>query len=87
MEWPKELLQIFDDPLLEDVHPGQKSLTPSGRMAGKLEEIAAWVDAHDGKLPSEDGSIEEKLLYRRLEKLRKENNPDIKKYDRLHLLG
>lgn len=86
MEWPEELLSIFEDPLLKDVHPKPKAPTSADRMADKLEEISAWVEAHGGKLPSKDGSLEEKMLYRRLASLKEESGEDIKKYDRLHLL-
>ena len=33
MEWPKELLEIFDDPLLDDVRPKAVAPTSNDRMA------------------------------------------------------
>ena len=35
MEWPKELLEIFDDPLMADVRPKPKTPTPDDRLAQK----------------------------------------------------
>ena len=39
MDWPEELLEIFDDPLLADVRPKPKAPTPDDRLAQKLLEI------------------------------------------------
>ena len=33
MDWPEELLEIFDDPLLADVRPKPKAPTPDDRLA------------------------------------------------------
>ena len=41
MDWPEELLEIFDDPLLADVRPKPKAPTPDDRLAQKLLEIKA----------------------------------------------
>ena len=46
MDWPKELLEIFDDPLLADVRPKPKAPTPDDRLAQKLLEVNKWVTEH-----------------------------------------
>ena len=51
MDWPEELLEIFDDPLLADVRPKPKAPTPDDRLAQKLLEINKWVAEHDGQRP------------------------------------
>ena len=43
MEWPKELLDIFEDPLLDDVRPKAAAPTANDRLAMKLVEITDWV--------------------------------------------
>ena len=61
MDWPEELLEIFDDPLLADVRPKPKAPTPDDRLAQKLLEINKWVAEH-GSEPTADGGLKEKLL-------------------------
>ena len=39
MEWPKELLEIFDDPLLDGVRPKAVAPTANDRMQQKLAEV------------------------------------------------
>ena len=51
MDWPEELLEIFDDPLLADVRPKPKVPTPDDRLAQKLLEVNKWVAEHDGLRP------------------------------------
>ena len=36
MEWPKELLELFDDPLLDGVRPKAAAPTANDRMVQKL---------------------------------------------------
>lgn len=43
MDWPEELLKIFDDPLLADVRPKPKAPTSDDRLAQKLLEVNKWV--------------------------------------------
>ncbi len=85
MEWPKELLEIFDDPLLADVRPKPKAPTPDDRMAQKLLEVNAWVAAN-GREPQADGPLKEKLLAARLKSLRQQANESLRQYDEYHLL-
>ncbi len=87
MEWPKELLDIFEDPLLDDVRPKAMVPTANDRLALKLVEITDWVEAH-GREPQKDGDLAEKMLFASLKSMR--NRPDksaLKIFDRLNLLS
>lgn len=86
MDWPEELLEIFDDPLLADVRPKQKELTPDDRMAQKLLDINKWVAEH-GREPIADGGLKEKLLATSLKALRTKATDSLRQYDEFHLLG
>lgn len=86
MDWPEELLEIFDDPLLADVRPKQKELTPDDRMAQKLLDINKWVAEH-GREPIADGGLKEKLLATSLKALRTKATDSLRQYDEYHLLG
>lgn len=87
MEWPEELLEIFDDPLLADVRPKPKSPTPDDRMAQKLMDVNKWF-AENGHEPMlAGGSFQEKLLARSLKALREQANDSLRQYDEYHLLG
>jgi hypothetical protein len=88
MEWSDDLLKIFDDPMFDDVHPKAKPISPDDRLAMKLEEINKWIDAN-GREPSSNGDLKEKLLCRSLLRLRKGKDSEkenLKQYDRLKLL-
>ena len=86
MEWPKELLEIFADPLLDDVRPKAVAPTSNDRMAHRLIEISDWVEAH-GREPQPNGDLNEKMLFASLKKIRSEaNNYSLKMFDRLNLL-
>lgn len=61
MDWPEELLEIFDDPLLADVRPKPKAPTPDDRLAQKLLEVNKWVAEH-GSEPKADGGLKENCL-------------------------
>ena len=69
MEWPKELLEIFDDPLLDGVRPKAAALTANDRMQQKLAEVNDWIDKN-GREPRPDGDLKEKLMYAAMTKLR-----------------
>lgn len=85
MEWPKELLEIFDDPLMADVRPKPKTPTPDDRLAQKLLDINAWY-ASNCREPQADGPLKEKLLARSLKILRDKANDSLRQYDEYHLL-
>ena len=69
MEWPKELIEIFDDPLLEGVRPKAAAPTASDRMHQKLAEVNNWI-AKNGRAPSPNGDLKEKMMYAAMTKLR-----------------
>ena len=69
MEWPKELLEIFDDPLLDGVRPKVAAPTPNDRMRQKLEEVNNWI-ARKGRKPRNDGDLKEKMMHAAMTKLR-----------------
>ena len=43
MEYPKELEELFNDPLLADVKPASKPLTADDRLAEKLLCINEYI--------------------------------------------
>lgn len=61
MEWPAELLEIFDDPLLADVKPKPAAITADDRQQRKIEDLRAWIAEH-GREPQKTGNLKEKLL-------------------------
>ena len=72
MEWPKELLEIFDDPLLESVRPKAAAPTANDRMQQKLAEVNDWIAKH-GREPKPDGDLKEKMMCAAMIGLRKKN--------------
>ena len=72
MEWPPELLEIFDDPLLEGVRPLTFAITPEDRMGQKLLKLNEWI-ARYGREPQKDGLLEEKMMYATMIGLRRNN--------------
>ncbi len=85
MEWPEELVELFDDPILENVRPKAAPLTANDRRVKKLQEISEWVK-NNGRLPLRSGTIKEKCLWKSLDTLRKEASEELKVYDTLNLL-
>lgn len=69
MEWPKELLEIFDDPLLDGVRPKVAAPTPNDRMQQKLAEVNGWI-AENGREPSPNGNLKERMMYAAMKSLR-----------------
>ena len=69
MEWPKELLEIFDDPLLDGVRPKVAAPTPNDRMQQKLAEVNDWIDKN-GREPRPNGDLKEKMMFAAMTKLR-----------------
>ena len=69
MEWPKELLEIFEDPLLDGVRPKANAPTADDRMGKKMAEVQAWIEEH-GREPQMDGDLKEKMMYAAMTKLR-----------------
>ncbi|MEZ7683806.1 hypothetical protein [Prevotella histicola] len=85
MEWPEELLELFDDPLLANIHPKLQRMTVDDRLVAKLEEISQWVEANK-RIPDGEGGLRERLLLRALKSLRINNKEQLTAYDRLGLL-
>ena len=69
MEWPRELIELFNDPLLEGVRPKAPALTANDRMQQKLAEVNNWI-AQNGREPRKDGDLKERLLYASLTALK-----------------
>ena len=69
MEWPKELLEIFDDPLLDGVRPKVAAPTPNDRIQQKLAEVNNWI-AQNGRDPRKDGNLKERMMYAAMTTLR-----------------
>lgn len=69
--WPKELLDLFDDPLLEGVRPKPAAVTADERTMGKIESVKKWIESN-GREPQQDSrNITEKLMWKSLETLKK----------------
>lgn len=86
MDWPEELLEIFNDPLMADVRRKPKVPTPDDRMAQKLLKVNEWY-ATNGREPLMSGGLQEKLLAVSLKALRQQANDSLRQYDEYHLLG
>ena len=69
MEWPKELIELFDDPLLEGVRPKAPAPTANDRMQQKLAEVNSWI-VKNGREPRNDGDLKEKMMYAAMKTLR-----------------
>ena len=69
MEWPKELLELFDDPLLDGVRPRAAAPTPDDRMQQKLAEVNEWI-AKNGREPRKEGDLKERMMYAAMTSLR-----------------
>ena len=69
MEWPKDLLEIFDDPLLDGVRPKVAAPTPNDRMQQKLAEVKEWITKNGGE-PRSEGSLKERMMFAAMTKLR-----------------
>ncbi len=85
MEWPEDLLELFEDPILENVRPKTAPLTANDRRVKTLQEISEWIK-NNGRLPLRSGAIKEKCLWKSLDTLRKEASEELKAYDTLNLL-
>lgn len=70
MEWPQELLALFEDPLLDGVRPIAAPITADDRMSQKLAEVETWISDH-GREPKRDGDLKEKMMWAAMTALRK----------------
>ena len=62
MEWPKELLELFEDPLLDGVKAKVAPLTADDRLQQKLAEVKDWI-ARNGREPRNEGDLKERMMY------------------------
>jgi len=72
MEWPKELLEIFDDPLLDGVRPKVAVPTADDRMSKKLADITAWIECN-GREPDRNGDLKERMMWAAMTALKNKN--------------
>ncbi len=72
MEWPKDLLEIFEDPLLDGVRPKTVAITADDRMNQKLAEVNAWIADH-GREPERSGDLKEKMMWAAMTALKDKN--------------
>ena len=87
MEWPQELLELFDDPLLHGARPKEARLPANDRRVKTLLEITEWCEAHGGRPPSRSGAdLKEKQFARNLVALRCDAVDMLEPYDRLGIL-
>ena len=67
MEWPEDLLQIFDDPLFANVHPKAPKQTPEQVVRDGFKTIVSWSKEHLYRAPRMNKEHrEEWLLAKRL---------------------
>ncbi|MGL5014809.1 MAG: hypothetical protein ACRC6V_11035 [Bacteroidales bacterium] len=54
MGWPKDLLNTFNDAILNGVSPKAAPITPYDRRDKTLLDITDWVESNDGQIPKTD---------------------------------
>ena len=86
MEWPKELLDIFDDPILDDVRPKVAPLTLDDKRVKAFMEVTQWSEENGNRKPKDDGDLKERIMARTLMALRRDSKDFLADYDRLNLL-
>ena len=86
MEWPKELLDIFDDPILDDVRPKVAALTLDDKRVKAFREVTQWSEENGNRTPKNDGDLKERIMARTLMALRRDSKDFLADYDRLNLL-
>ena len=86
MEWPKELLDIFDDPILDDVRPKAAPLTIDDKRVKAFMEVTQWSEDNGNRKPKNDGDLKERIMARTLMALRRDSKDLLADYDRLNLL-
>lgn len=87
IDWDKELAEVLKDPVFADVKPTQHRASSSDRLVKSFDEITAFVESN-GRKPSADGGMSERMLYKRLEGIKtdKAKYDKCKPFDRLNLL-
>ncbi len=51
MEWPEDLVEIFNDPLFANVHPKAPKQTPEDVVREGFRAIVEWSKAHSQRAP------------------------------------
>lgn len=87
MEWPQELLDIFETEDFIGVHP-RVNPTVQDRQRDGFLQVTEWVKAHNGREPQKDASQEERRMAIILERCREDENvrEALLKYDEKNLL-
>ena len=68
MEWPEDLLRIFEDPLFANVHPRAPKPTEEDVVRDGFRKLCQWSKEHDRRVPKMDKrNREEWLMARRLQ--------------------
>ena len=65
----KELLELFEDPLLDGARPFTKPITADDRIMQKMAEVKEWI-TKNGREPQKDGNLKEKLMFASLKTLK-----------------
>ena len=86
MEWPRELLDIFDDPILDDVRPKVAPLTLDDKRVKAFMEVTQWSEENGNRKPKNDGDLKERIMARTLMALRRDSKDLLADYDCLNLL-
>lgn len=61
-DWPQKLLELFDDPLLENVKPKPAAVTADDRTQKKIDDLRAWIEENGHEPARNAKTIQEKLL-------------------------
>ena len=68
MEWPEDLLRIFEDPLFVNVHPKMPKPTENDMVREGFRNICNWSRTHEKRAPKLDKRHKDEwLLARRLQ--------------------
>lgn len=90
MEWPEDLLKIFDeDPLFANVHPRPAKQTTADRVREGFLSLCQWSEAHHKRSPRMDKeNREEWLLAKRLKGIIEDDarREMLRAEDKYHLL-
>lgn len=70
MDWEKELIALFDNPLLADVRPLPPRITSDDRLSESFLEIVTWISENEREPLDNPDDFKERILFRRLKYLR-----------------
>ena len=88
MNWENNLIELFNDPLLDNVYPLPPRLTPNDHLSTSFLEILDWVE-ENGREPFNNAKdFKERSLMSRLHGIRNNDEKRIylKPLDRCNLL-